>query len=310
MRPFHLIAAILTLLFAAPHAQAAPAPPFTATLEGKGPDIILIPGLASSAAVWDTTAEGLKATHRVHRIQVAGFAGAPAAGNGEGLVVAPLADAIAAYIADNKLERPAVIGHSLGGEAALMLAARHPGSVGRVMVVDALPFYSLLFNPAATPETVRPQADALRDMVLAQSDAQAAAAGTATLARMIKTEAARPAAVAWSNASDRSVVARAMHELLTSDLRGELTRIAVPSRSSTPTIRSTASPPRGSTASSGPLTRMPTQPRSSASTGASISSCSISPRPSATRWTASSPRGDSAAGAAGGCSGAGANPDL
>jgi pimeloyl-ACP methyl ester carboxylesterase len=229
MRPLNILAAILTLLFGAAHAHAAPSlPRFSAVVDGKGPDVILIPGLASSAAVWNATAERLKRSHRVHRIQVAGFAGSPAAGNGEGLVVAPLADALAAYILENKLGRPAVIGHSLGGEAALMLAARHPGSVGRVMVVDALPFYSLLFNPAATPETVRPQADALRDLVLSQSDAQAAAAAPAVLARMIKTDAARPAAIAWSNASDRSVVARAMHELVTTDLRGELARIAAP----------------------------------------------------------------------------------
>jgi pimeloyl-ACP methyl ester carboxylesterase len=120
------------------------------------------------------------------------------------------------------------MGHSLGGETALMLAARHPDIVGRVLVVDALPFYSLLFNPAATPDEVRPQADAMRDAVLAQSDAQAAATAAATLARMIKTDKGRPDAFEWSKASDRGVVARAMHELLTTDLRGELGSIKAP----------------------------------------------------------------------------------
>jgi pimeloyl-ACP methyl ester carboxylesterase len=228
MRPLPILAAILTLFVAAPHAEASPAPRFTAVVEGKGPDVILIPGLASSAAVWDRTAERLKATHRVHRIQVAGFAGFPVAGNGEGLVVAPLAEAIAGYMTKKKLARPAIIGHSLGGEAALMLAARHPGRIGRVMVVDALPFYSLLFNPAATADGIRPQADAMRDAVLGQTDAEAAAGAAATLARMIKTETARPAAIGWSRASDRGVVARAVHELLTTDLRGELGGIEAP----------------------------------------------------------------------------------
>jgi pimeloyl-ACP methyl ester carboxylesterase len=172
---------------------AAAADRFDALVEGKGPDVILIPGLASSPTVWDATTAALKGSHRVHRLRIAGFAGAPAAGNAEGAVVAPLAEAVAGYIAKNKLKAPAVIGHSLGGETALMLAARHPQAVGRVMVVDALPFYSLLINPAATVDSVRPQAEAMRDMLLRQTPEQAAAAQGAIMARMIKT----PVATWW-----------------------------------------------------------------------------------------------------------------
>jgi pimeloyl-ACP methyl ester carboxylesterase len=230
MRPLQIFAALFLLLFAASHALAAGpgAPRFTVTVQGAGPDLILIPGLSSSTAVWDATAARLRARHRVHLVQVAGFAGAPAAGNAEGLVVAPLAEALAAYIAENRLRAPAVIGHSLGGEAALMLAARHPEAVGRVMAVDSLPFYSLLFNPAATAESVRPQADAMRAALLAQTDEQAAAATQASMARLIRTESARAAPIAGGRASDRGVVARAIHELITTDLRPELGRIRAP----------------------------------------------------------------------------------
>ena len=228
MRPLQIFAALFLVLFAATQAVAAPAAPrFTVTVEGEGPDVILIPGLASSSAVWEATAARLRGHYRVHLIQVSGFAGAPAAGNAEGLVAAPLAEALAAYIGEQHLRAPAVIGHSLGGETGLMLAARHPALVGRLMAVDALPFYSLLFNPAATPETVRPQADQMRDMLLGMSPEQAQTAGAAAIARLVKTESARPAPIAWSNASDRGVVARAMHELITTDLRPELARISV-----------------------------------------------------------------------------------
>ncbi|HEX8365936.1 MAG TPA: alpha/beta hydrolase [Allosphingosinicella sp.] len=230
MRPLRIFAALFLLVFAASHALATePVPPrFTVTVVGSGPDVILIPGLASSAAVWDATAERLKARHRVHLVQVAGFAGAPAAGNDHGLVVAPLAEALADYIARNRLEAPALIGHSLGGEAALMLAARHPEAVGRVMTVDSLPFYSLLFNPAATVDSVRLQADAMRAALLAQTEEQAAAGAEASIARLVRTESARAAPIAWSRSSDRSVVARAIHELVTTDLRPELGRIRAP----------------------------------------------------------------------------------
>ena len=44
---------------------------------GQGHDVILIPGLASSREVWRATADRLKATHTVHLVQLAGFAGEP-----------------------------------------------------------------------------------------------------------------------------------------------------------------------------------------------------------------------------------------
>jgi pimeloyl-ACP methyl ester carboxylesterase len=228
MRLFQAVAALLLLVFAAPAWAQSDDGRIAVTVEGTGPDVILIPGLASSSAVWDSTAARLSARYRVHRIQVAGFAGAPAGANGEGAVAAPTAEAIAAYIDRNRLRSPAIIGHSLGGEIGLMIAARHPDRVGRVMAVDALPFYSLLFNPAATAESVRPQADAMRDMLLAQNAEQARAATAMAIAGMIRTEAARPPAIAWGNSSDRGVVVRAMHELMTTDLRPELGRIAAP----------------------------------------------------------------------------------
>lgn len=113
-------------------------------VEGSGPDVILIPGLASSRDVWSGSAIRLRRTHRVHVVQVAGFAGTPAGPNGTGKVNAPVADAVTNYIARQRLKAPALTGHSLGGEIALMIGARHPGSVGRLIIVDALPFCSLL----------------------------------------------------------------------------------------------------------------------------------------------------------------------
>jgi pimeloyl-ACP methyl ester carboxylesterase len=108
---------------------------------GSGPDVILIPGLSSSRDVWNATAAALDGTHRVHLVQVNGFAGAPVGANGDGDVAAPVAEEIARYIQRKPLcERPAAIGHSMGGSIGMMLAARHPDAVGKLMVVDMFPF--------------------------------------------------------------------------------------------------------------------------------------------------------------------------
>jgi pimeloyl-ACP methyl ester carboxylesterase len=171
-------------VFGGNHAHAADR--LSVTVTGKGPDVVLIPGLASSGAVWDATVKQLSATHRVHVVQVAGFAGAPVAGNAEGPVVEPLVEAVDGYIKSAHLKSPAVIGHSMGGFAGLLLARRHPEDVSRLMIVDSLPFFSVLFSPAATVESVKPQAAAMRDGMIAMSPETFASQQAMTLPRMVK----------------------------------------------------------------------------------------------------------------------------
>jgi pimeloyl-ACP methyl ester carboxylesterase len=202
---------------------------FSVEITGQGPDVILIPGLTSSRDVWDATVAQLSATHRVHAVQLAGFAGEPVGeAAADGPIVAPFVEELNRYIEHNHITRPAVIGHSLGGVSALLLARDHPANVDRVMVVDALPFFSLLIDPNATAASIAPQAAAARDQMLAMSDEQFAASQTATMTRLVRTEALRPTAIGWSLASDRSAVARGMYDVMTTDLRSDLAAIQTP----------------------------------------------------------------------------------
>ncbi len=122
---------------------------FSVELLGRGPDVLLIPGLTAGRDVWRDTAAATPG-YRYHLLQVAGFAGAPAGGNAQGPVVDPLAREIARYIEANGLRRPAIVGHSMGGTLAMMIAARRPELAGRVMVVDMLPQPASLFGGSAS----------------------------------------------------------------------------------------------------------------------------------------------------------------
>jgi pimeloyl-ACP methyl ester carboxylesterase len=219
---------------AAPPASAAmpaPAPAdarFSAVVEGMGPDVILIPGLMSSRKVYDDAVAGLGGRYRVHRLQIAGFAGEPAAGNaGEGMLDG-IVGQLDAYVKARHLHHPAIVGHSMGGLIAMMLAARHPESAGPVMVIDALPFYGLLFGPDATVEAVRPRAASFRDSILAAPETAWRAQQPATMAALVRTEAARPFLVEAALASDRRVAAEAIYEDLTTDARPLLPAIRSP----------------------------------------------------------------------------------
>jgi pimeloyl-ACP methyl ester carboxylesterase len=195
---------------------------------GSGPDVILIPGLTGHREeAWGGVVETLDDRYRLHLVQVNGFAGIAPGANAEGPVSAPVAEEIARYVREAGLARPAVIGHSMGGTIGMMLAARHPDDVGRLMVVDMMPFMGELFGPAgATPEGLRGIADQARARILEDPP------GTGFIAQLFEgmTLDAKMESVLMRLAreSDRRTVANAFHELVVTDLRPELPRITAP----------------------------------------------------------------------------------
>lgn len=210
--------------------QAAPAfvsDRLSVEVVGQGPDVILIPGFASSREVWRAEAGRLKGSHRVHLVQLAGFAGEPWT-QGDGPFLEPMIGELARYVREAGLERPAVIGHSMGGLTGLMLAQRHPDLVGRVMSVDSLPFFSALYGPTATVETARPFADQTAAAIRTMDDAAFRAGQVQTAATMARDEATRAAMLEWSLASDRQGMAAAMRDVMTTDLRPGLPAMTTP----------------------------------------------------------------------------------
>lgn len=192
---------------------------------GQGPDVILIPGFASSREVWRPLAQRLAATHRVHLVQLAGFAGEPWA-HGDGAFVQPVVDDLARYAAT--LNRPAVIGHSMGGLTGLLLAQQHPEAVGRLMSVDSLPFFSALYGPTATVESARPFADQAAAGILNADAAGYRVQQERTAAGMMRNEVGRAAMVEWSMASDRQAMASAIRDVMTTDARPGLAAMTTP----------------------------------------------------------------------------------
>jgi pimeloyl-ACP methyl ester carboxylesterase len=211
---------------------------FTVDVSGQGPDVVLLPGLATPATVWDQTARVLAPSHRVHVVQVRGFADGDPGPNGDGSMLMPMVDELARYLADCAAQRPALVGHSMGGLAVLALAIEHPRVPARIIVVDAAPFIGpLLEPPAATVEEARPLADQVQ-------------AGLARMAATVPVEVpqgpvsdpgpdsqtgtqsnskrGRTLIAGWLYHVDRCVVGQAFHDVLTTDLRGSIGRIEVP----------------------------------------------------------------------------------
>jgi pimeloyl-ACP methyl ester carboxylesterase len=119
----------------------------------------------------------------------------------------------------------------MGGTIGMMLAARHPDSVGKLMVVDMVPFMGAMFaQPGTTPTaaSVAPVADMIHQGMANSPREQYQAQADAQIVGMINTESLRAGPLEDSRNSDQKVSAAAFRELIVTDLRPELARITAP----------------------------------------------------------------------------------
>lgn len=223
------LAFLFLALLAMPAAAQAPAfasDRIGVTVTGSGPDVVLIPGLSSHPDVWASTVAAVPG-YRYHLIHVSGFAGRPAGANATGPVLEPVAGEIARYIRESRLERPALVGHSMGGSWAMMVAGRNPDLAGKVMVVDMMPFLGAMFG-APNSDAVRPIANQIKAGLTAATGEARRTQIEQTIATMVRTEELRAGVVAQSLASDPAAAAQGFYDVLVTDLRPDLANIRVP----------------------------------------------------------------------------------
>lgn len=200
--------------------------PFAVKVTGTGKPMILVPGLACSGEVWDSTVAHFKGSRECHVLTLAGFAGQPPI-KVEGSYADAIVKGIAAYIRDKKLDKPAVIGHSLGGFLAFKLAGAEPELVGHIVAVDGFPAAGLVFMPGV------PDADrgAFADMFVKRfSEARGdefAKEMRDFFGAMLSGERLE-AAAKWAAASDQKTVVKALGEVFTGDARPGLEKVKSP----------------------------------------------------------------------------------
>ncbi|MET0137467.1 MAG: alpha/beta hydrolase [Sphingobium sp.] len=197
---------------------AAPPPTFASRRiavrsEGNGPDVVLIPGLGGGPGTWSRLIHDLPG-FRWHLVHVRGFASLPADANATGDLLIPLTDEIGRYIREAGLRAPAVIGHSMGGTLAMLLALRLPAQVGRLMVVDMLPAAAGMIG--GTAEGMGYLARQLRNYFTGT------AAGRRAFAQLLRDN------TPSGRDSDPDVIADALDELAALDLGPRLSAIRAP----------------------------------------------------------------------------------
>jgi pimeloyl-ACP methyl ester carboxylesterase len=221
------LAAALTVVLTANLATVQPTA-FRVEVAGHGRPMILIPGLSSSGDTWKGTVAHYQDRFTTHTITLAGFAGVPPTTGGP--LLASVRNELADYIERNHLAQPVVIGHSLGGNVALDLAASRPDLVGPVVIVDSLPFYASVMFRVDTVEAAKPMIEKMRTTFagLTREQYDAYVRSHQATKFMVTKASDLDTITDWGLGSDPGTVYKAMIELYESDLRSSLPRIAAP----------------------------------------------------------------------------------
>jgi len=103
--------------------------------EGDGRTVVCIHGLTANCICWQEIAEALTPTHRLiaYDLRGRGLSDKPDSGYSEAVHV----DDLGCLMEDLRLQKPVLMGHSLGGYIALGMAAEKPESVSGLILVDA-----------------------------------------------------------------------------------------------------------------------------------------------------------------------------
>jgi esterase len=106
---------------------------FYRELGDKGKHIVILHGLFGSSDNWLTQSKMLSSTYHVYLVDLRNHGQSPhSAEFNYGL----MADDLNQFVRDHGIQGPVVVGHSLGGKAALSFAFRYSDVVGKLVIVD------------------------------------------------------------------------------------------------------------------------------------------------------------------------------
>lgn len=103
---------------------------------GNGQPFIILHGLMGSADNWLTQAKMLANDYKVYTVDQRNHGLSP---HSEAFDYKIMANDIKDFINEHQLKKPIVLGHSMGGKAAMNFAIANPSMLDRLIVVDIAP---------------------------------------------------------------------------------------------------------------------------------------------------------------------------
>jgi pimeloyl-ACP methyl ester carboxylesterase len=106
--------------------------------QGQGKPLIILHGLLGSSDNWHSLGKVFAEKYSVYLVDQRNHGQSPHSSEFNYKV---LTEDLEKFIAENKIEKPHIIGHSMGGKTAMNFAVKNPGQVDKLIVADIVPKY-------------------------------------------------------------------------------------------------------------------------------------------------------------------------
>lgn len=200
--------------------------PFEVAKTGKGKQaIIFLPGFASSGDVWNETRSNFEKEFTCYTFTMAGFAGVKPQPNAS---FKNWETEIVNYIKANKIEKPIIVGHSMGGGLALAIASDYPQLISKIVVVDALPCLAALRDTSFKSQENNDCSSTVNQMT-AMSEDEFLQMQKRNIAMLLADASKQEEAISWSMKSDRKTFGEMYCDFSNTDLRDKIVAIKCPS---------------------------------------------------------------------------------
>jgi pimeloyl-ACP methyl ester carboxylesterase len=100
-------------------------------------NIVIAHGLYGCSDNWVSTAKILAQTHNVFAVDLRNHGRSP---HSNEHTYTAMSNDLAEFIISKNIEKPIVIGHSMGGRCVALLAKQHPDLISKIIIVDISPF--------------------------------------------------------------------------------------------------------------------------------------------------------------------------
>ena len=188
---------------------------------GEGKPVLFLPGFITPGSVWKETVKNLKTKSECHLFSYAGF-------NGIDAIEMPwyenVKKALFLYIEKKDLKSIRIVGHSMGGNLAVDIAARFPKRVEKIIIVDALACMREVMMPGVAASNLQYESPYNKNML--EMNATQFKGMASNMAGFMTSKKEKVAVLTkWILEADRKTYVFGYTDLLKLDLRDKLSGI-------------------------------------------------------------------------------------
>ncbi|MDY8137786.1 alpha/beta hydrolase [Aquimarina sp. 2201CG5-10] len=194
----------------------------TVEITGQGDPILFLPGFTNPGTIWNETVSNLEGDFQSYLVSYAGF-------NGNAPIEMPWYDTIKNelidYIKNKDLKNIRIIGHSMGGNLAIDLAAAVPNKIKSLILVDSIPCMRELMMPGVTEDQIQYKSP-FNQQMLAMNETQFKQTAMMMAQNMTNKKDKVTTLLDWMMEADRKTYVYGYTDLLKLDLRKVLDKIS------------------------------------------------------------------------------------